>query len=88
MSTVKNSVFCRFILAFIEVLRRGYRSSVLSAALHRFGAGCKAAWAGSALGAGLRNSASVPLPFRGGNTSKENGTLRLSCISSTTLICP
>ena len=85
MSTVKNSVFCRFILAFIEALRRGYRSSVLSAALHRFGVGCKAAWAGSALGAGLRNSASVRFLLREGILSRA-WKHSLFCRGLTTLV--
>ena len=70
MSTVKNSVFCGFVLAVIKALRRGYSTSILAAVLQRFMLGCKAAWAGSALGAGLRNSASVRFLLKEGALSR------------------
>ena len=70
MSTVKNSVFCRCILAVILSLRRWYGTSVLAVVLHRFGTGCRNAWAGSVLGRGVRNSAAVRFLVREGVLSK------------------
>ena len=85
MSTVKNSVFCRCVLALILALRRWYGTSLLSAVLHRLGLTFRAAWGGSVLGRGLRNSASVRFLLREGALSRAWGG-SLLCRGLTTLV--
>ncbi len=85
MSTVKNSVFCRFILALIHALCRWYESSVLAVVLRRFAAGCRNAWSGSALGRSVRNSAAVKLLRQEGALSRA-WKHSLLCRGLTTLV--
>ena len=85
MSVVKNSAFCRLVLALISSLAQWYDGSLLAAGLRRFGRGCRVAWANSAVGRGWRNSAVVGFFTREGALSRS-WPHSLLCRGLTTLI--